>query len=102
MMTITAAMTANKPEELTEGSEATTTDLWSVMNIYGCNHWFLGVDQAVEVTESFTEKDGRSEGETFEAKVKVRASREDFILMGENELLRTVSNGDVSLHRWSR
>lgn len=70
--TITAAMTAKQRDEQSEQSQTDVSDLWSVMNIYGCNYWFLGVDQASEVTESFREQDGRSEGESFTAEVKVR------------------------------
>ncbi|CAB1424168.1 unnamed protein product [Pleuronectes platessa] len=70
VMTITAAMTPKQPDEQSPGAVG-VTDLWSVMNIYDCNYWFLGVDQAIEVTESFTEPDGRNQGESFAAEVKV-------------------------------
>ncbi|XP_042339384.1 vacuolar protein sorting-associated protein 13C-like, partial [Plectropomus leopardus] len=71
VMTITAAMTVRQCEEQREEAQMELSDLWSVMNIYGCNYWFLGVDQATEVTESFRDQDGRSEGESFTAEVKV-------------------------------
>ncbi|XP_029283566.1 vacuolar protein sorting-associated protein 13C [Cottoperca gobio] len=71
VMTITAAMTAKQGDEQSKESQTEVSDLWSVMNIYGCNFWFLGVDAATEVTESFREQDGRSEGESFTAEVKV-------------------------------
>ncbi|XP_041649214.1 vacuolar protein sorting-associated protein 13C isoform X2 [Cheilinus undulatus] len=71
VMTITAAMTVKKEDEQSTESKADTSDLWSVMNIYDCNYWFLGVDQAMEVTESFTEQDGRNVGESFDAEIKV-------------------------------
>lgn len=71
-MTITAAMTAKQRDEQSQESKLNVSDLWSVMNIYGCNYWFLGVDQATEVTESFREQDGCNEGESFAAEVKVR------------------------------
>lgn len=48
------------------------SDLWSVMNIYNCNFWFLGVDQATEMTESFTEVDKKNNGETFSTQIKVQ------------------------------
>ncbi|XP_062245681.1 intermembrane lipid transfer protein VPS13C isoform X2 [Platichthys flesus] len=70
VMTITAAMTPKQPDEQSPDAVG-VTDLWSVMNIYDCNYWFLGVDQAMEVTESFTEPDGRNQGESFAAEVKV-------------------------------
>uniref|UniRef100_A0A4W6CNT0 Vacuolar protein sorting 13 homolog C n=1 Tax=Lates calcarifer TaxID=8187 RepID=A0A4W6CNT0_LATCA len=65
VMTITAAMTAKQSDEQSQDSKAGTSDLWSAMNIYNCNYWFLGVDQATEVTESFREQDGCNEGENF-------------------------------------
>ncbi|XP_041804195.1 vacuolar protein sorting-associated protein 13C isoform X2 [Chelmon rostratus] len=69
--TITAAMTAKQHDEQNQESKSNVSDLWSPMNIYGCNFWFLGVDQATEVTESFREQDGSSEGESFAAEIKV-------------------------------
>ncbi|XP_023252177.1 vacuolar protein sorting-associated protein 13C-like, partial [Seriola lalandi dorsalis] len=71
VMTITAAMTAKQHDEQSQDSKPGVGDLWSVMNIYNCNYWFLGVDPATEVTESFREQDGRNEGESFAAEVKV-------------------------------
>ncbi|XP_070692075.1 intermembrane lipid transfer protein VPS13C [Pempheris klunzingeri] len=71
VMTITAAMTVKQHDEKSEESKPTVGDLWAVMNIYGCNYWFLGVDQATEVTESFREQDGHNDGESFAAEVKV-------------------------------
>ncbi|KAK2854371.1 hypothetical protein Q5P01_007032 [Channa striata] len=71
VMTITAAMTAKQHEEQNLPLKSDVSNLWSVMNIYGCNYWFLGVDQAVEITESFREQDGSQEGESFIAEVKV-------------------------------
>ncbi|XP_028441459.1 vacuolar protein sorting-associated protein 13C isoform X1 [Perca flavescens] len=71
VMTITAAMTAKHRDEQSKEPKTDVRDLWSVMNIYSCNYWFLGVDPAAEVTESFREPDGRSEGERFTAEVKV-------------------------------
>ncbi|XP_034470795.1 vacuolar protein sorting-associated protein 13C isoform X1 [Hippoglossus hippoglossus] len=70
VMTITAAMTPKQPDEQSPDA-AGVADLWSVMNIYDCNYWFLGVDQATEVTESFNVHDGRNQGESFAAEVKV-------------------------------
>ncbi|XP_078029066.1 intermembrane lipid transfer protein VPS13C isoform X7 [Epinephelus lanceolatus] len=71
VMTITAAMTAKQHDEQSLDLQTDVSDLWSVMNIYSCNYWFLGVDQATEVTESFREQDGHNEGESFTAEVKV-------------------------------
>ncbi|XP_026233856.1 vacuolar protein sorting-associated protein 13C isoform X2 [Anabas testudineus] len=71
VMTITAAMTVKQHEEQRQESKPDVSDLWSVSNIYDCNYWFLGVDQATEVTESFREQDGCNEGEKFAAEIKV-------------------------------
>ncbi|XP_072321339.1 intermembrane lipid transfer protein VPS13C isoform X2 [Eucyclogobius newberryi] len=72
VMTITSAMTLGKPQDQSNReSLPNVTDLWSVMDIYCSNLWFLGVDQATEATESFMESDGTNEGERFRAEVKV-------------------------------
>ncbi|MEQ2157612.1 hypothetical protein GOODEAATRI_003489 [Goodea atripinnis] len=62
-----AVTTAEQSQE----SKADVSNLWSTMNVYNCNFWFLGVDQATEITESYKESDGSNEGETFTAQVKV-------------------------------
>lgn len=69
-MTITAAMRA-KAEEEKEGVNLDVGDLWSVSNVYNCNYWFLGVEEATEVTESFQEAAGCNQGESFSAQIKV-------------------------------
>ncbi|XP_026067706.1 vacuolar protein sorting-associated protein 13C-like isoform X3 [Carassius auratus] len=71
VITITAAM-APKPKE--ESSQQTSDDLnslWSLINVANANYWFLGVDTASEVTESFKDVDCSKDGESFEMKVKV-------------------------------
>ncbi|XP_058486199.1 intermembrane lipid transfer protein VPS13C isoform X3 [Solea solea] len=70
VMTITAAMTPKQPEQQSPDA-AGVSDLWSVMNVFECNYWFLGVDQATEVTETFREQDGRNQDQNFTAEVKV-------------------------------
>lgn len=69
-MTITAAMRA-KTEQQKEEVKLDVGDLWSVSDIYNCNHWFLGVEEATEVTESFREASYCNEGENFTAQIKV-------------------------------
>ncbi|XP_038824975.1 vacuolar protein sorting-associated protein 13C-like [Salvelinus namaycush] len=71
VMTITAAMTAKPKDKAAEEEKTEVSDLWSTMNIYTCNYWFLGVDSASEVTESFSDQDGRNFGESFKVDVKV-------------------------------
>lgn len=70
VMTITAAMRA-KTEQQKEEVKLDTGDLWSVSNIYNCNYWFLGVEEATEVTENFREASYCNEGENFSAQIKV-------------------------------
>ncbi|XP_018619206.2 vacuolar protein sorting-associated protein 13C isoform X1 [Scleropages formosus] len=71
VMTILAAMKP-KPKEVESVEETSdVTKLWSVMNIYESNFWFLGVDTASEITENFSEQDNSNAGETFAVDVKV-------------------------------
>lgn len=63
-------MTPKPPEEQSSDT-AGVVNLWSVKNIYDCNFWFLGVEQAMEITESYKEPDERNRGESFNAEVKV-------------------------------
>lgn len=70
VMTITAAMRA-KAEHQREEVKLDVGDLWAVSNIYNCNFWFLGVEEATEVTESFREAASCNEGESFSAQIKV-------------------------------
>ncbi len=63
---------APKPKE--ESSQQTSdglNSLWSLMNVANANYWFLGVDTASEVTESFKDVDSSKDGESFEMNVKV-------------------------------
>uniref|UniRef100_A0A673C176 Vacuolar protein sorting 13 homolog C n=1 Tax=Sphaeramia orbicularis TaxID=375764 RepID=A0A673C176_9TELE len=73
VMTITAAMTTKQRDEQSQQSTLDVNNLWSVMNIFACNFWFLGVDQATEITESFREQDGRNEGENFVVQVTLES-----------------------------
>ena len=70
-MTITAAMTSEPKGDQKQVAVADVSNLWSVMNIYACNYWFLGVEPATEITESFRDQDGSNQGETFTVDVKV-------------------------------
>uniref|UniRef100_A0A8C5FUA7 Vacuolar protein sorting 13 homolog C n=1 Tax=Gadus morhua TaxID=8049 RepID=A0A8C5FUA7_GADMO len=69
VMTIMSAMTTKPQDQQDQGPKLDVGGLWSVMDIYACNFWFLGVDQACEVTESFREQDGRNVGESFSVEV---------------------------------
>lgn len=84
-------MTAKQHEEQSQESKPDVSDLWSVLNVYDGNYWFLGVDQATEVTESFRDQNRRNEGENFAAEVKVlqRVTAQKFIYL--YTFVRTVS-----------
>ncbi|XP_023807842.1 vacuolar protein sorting-associated protein 13C isoform X3 [Oryzias latipes] len=70
VMTITAAMTAKPGVAQGQELKPGVTDLWAARNIYDCDFWFLGVEHATEMTESFRELDASKEGESFTAQVK--------------------------------
>ncbi|XP_059213226.1 intermembrane lipid transfer protein VPS13C isoform X2 [Centropristis striata] len=100
--TITDGMTAKKRDEQSQESQVDVGDLWSVRNIYDCNYWFLGVDQATEVTESFTEQDGRNDGESFTAEVKVvQVTLESGLGHRTVPLLLAESSFNGSARNWS-
>ncbi|XP_056317504.1 intermembrane lipid transfer protein VPS13C isoform X2 [Danio aesculapii] len=71
VITITAAMAPKPKEELSQQKSGDQNSLWSLMNVANANYWFLGVDTASEVTESFTDVDSSKDGETFGITVKV-------------------------------
>lgn len=94
VMTITSAMTAKPQDQQDQEAKLDVRGLWSIMNIYECNFWFLGVDQATEVTESFREQDARNIGESFSVEVKVWALFHRFcwwlVVAPSNQKLPTV------------
>ncbi|XP_077376530.1 intermembrane lipid transfer protein VPS13C isoform X2 [Festucalex cinctus] len=74
--TIMAAMTARQHDGggKTEEPHEDLKDLWLTKKVYDCNYWFLGVDQASEVTESFRDQEDLdliNVGQQFAAQVKV-------------------------------
>ncbi|XP_051507279.1 intermembrane lipid transfer protein VPS13C-like isoform X3 [Myxocyprinus asiaticus] len=71
VITIMAAMTPKPKEETSQQTPDDQSSLWSVMNIANANYWFLGVDAASEVTESFKDVDSSKDGESFGVEVKV-------------------------------
>ncbi|XP_067454112.1 intermembrane lipid transfer protein VPS13C isoform X1 [Thunnus thynnus] len=102
LMTITAAMTTKQRDEQSPESKLDVSDLWSVMNVYTGNYWFLGVDQATEVTESFRDHDGRNEGESFAAEIKVvQVTLESGLGHRTVPLLLAESSFDGSAKNWS-
>ncbi|XP_053190317.1 intermembrane lipid transfer protein VPS13C [Scomber japonicus] len=102
LMTITAAMTTKQPDPQSRDLKPEVSDLWSVMNVYAGNYWFLGVDQATELTESFRDQDGRNEGETFAAEVKVvQVTLESGLGHRTMPLLLAESSFNGSAKNWS-
>ncbi|XP_061878990.1 intermembrane lipid transfer protein VPS13C isoform X1 [Entelurus aequoreus] len=100
--TITAAMTAKKSGEQSHDLRPDVSTLWSVRNIYTCNFWFLGVDQATEVTESFRDQDGLNVGERFAAEVKViQVTLESGLGHRTVPLLLAESSFNGSAQNWS-
>ncbi|KAI7814086.1 putative vacuolar protein sorting-associated protein 13C [Triplophysa rosa] len=71
VITIMAAMTTKPKEEASQQTSEDLNSLWSVMNVANANYWFLGVDTASEVTESFKDVDSSRDGESFGVNVKV-------------------------------
>uniref|UniRef100_A0A673N380 Vacuolar protein sorting-associated protein 13C-like n=1 Tax=Sinocyclocheilus rhinocerous TaxID=307959 RepID=A0A673N380_9TELE len=71
VITITAAMAPRPKEEPSQQTSDDLNSLWSLMNVANANYWFLGVDTASEVTESFKDVDSSKDGESFEMNVKV-------------------------------
>ncbi|XP_077419043.1 intermembrane lipid transfer protein VPS13C isoform X3 [Vanacampus margaritifer] len=70
--TIMAAMTARQQDSSgTDDQQEDLKDLWLTKKVYECNYWFLGVDQASEVTENFREQEDLNVGQQFAAQVKV-------------------------------
>lgn len=80
-------MTVKQHQEQSQESKPDVRDLWSALNIYDCNYWFLGVDQATEVTESFREQDRHNVDESFAAEIKVpqHVTSQRFILKLRSE-----------------
>lgn len=109
-MTITAAMTAKPGVAQGQELKPGVTDLWAARNIYDCDFWFLGVEHATEMTESFRELDASKEGESFTAQVKVQRGARlgllaecaqndqnkgliDFFLIGPQSIQVTLESG---------
>ncbi|XP_063044698.1 intermembrane lipid transfer protein VPS13C isoform X2 [Engraulis encrasicolus] len=112
LLTITAAMTPKLPleqqqhqkgeEELT-GSDLST--LWHVRDVGSCPYWFLGVGDAEEVTEDFsdpTENCRRPGDENFRFRVKVvQLTLESGLGHQTLPLLLAESSLALEAHDWS-
>lgn len=69
-MTIMAAIKPKPTEEDSRGVAEVPENLWQVKPIDKCNAWFLGVDVAMEATETFTDREHILKQEKFDIVVK--------------------------------
>ncbi|KAM6426345.1 intermembrane lipid transfer protein VPS13C [Liasis olivaceus] len=70
VMTILAAMKSQAKEEESGGIACNPGNLWSIKSVDQCQNWFLGVDMATEVTETFLASEQCEKKERFEVEVK--------------------------------
>ncbi|XP_027707786.1 vacuolar protein sorting-associated protein 13C [Vombatus ursinus] len=70
VMTIMAAMSQKKKDDDSKSTSDSTENLWAIKSIDDCNAWFLGVDMATEVTETFRDLEQPSIKENFVMVVK--------------------------------
>ncbi|XP_051829756.1 LOW QUALITY PROTEIN: intermembrane lipid transfer protein VPS13C [Antechinus flavipes] len=70
VMTIMAAMSRKKKEDDSKSTSSSTENLWAIKSIDDCNAWFLGVDMATEITETFKDFEHLSIKENFVMVVK--------------------------------
>ncbi|XP_021333517.2 intermembrane lipid transfer protein VPS13C isoform X4 [Danio rerio] len=102
VITITAAMAPKPKEELSQQKSGDQNSLWSLMSVANANYWFLGVDTASEVTESFTDVDSSKDGETFGLTVKVvQVTLESGLGHRTVPLLLAESSFSVTAQNWS-
>ncbi|XP_058851035.1 intermembrane lipid transfer protein VPS13C-like isoform X2 [Acipenser ruthenus] len=71
VMTIVAAMTPKAQEVGSQQKTEDVSNLWAVKNLNNCSYWFLGVDMASEVTDKFSDREGRGIGENLVVDVKL-------------------------------
>ncbi|KAM9764616.1 LOW QUALITY PROTEIN: intermembrane lipid transfer protein VPS13C [Menidia menidia] len=102
VMSITNAMMLKSGGEPSEAPPPDTDDLWAVRDLSSCNFWFLGVDQATEMTESFREPDGQNQGQSFTVQVKVvQMTLESGLSHRTVPLLLAESSLNVVAKNWS-
>ncbi|XP_056663933.1 intermembrane lipid transfer protein VPS13C isoform X2 [Monodelphis domestica] len=70
VMTIMAAMSRKKKDDDSKSTSGSTENLWAIKSIDDCSAWFLGVDMATEVTETFKDLEQPSIKENFVMDVK--------------------------------
>ncbi|XP_074090395.1 intermembrane lipid transfer protein VPS13C isoform X2 [Macrotis lagotis] len=65
VMTIMAVMSPKKKDDDSKVTSISSKDLWAIKSIDDCNAWFLGVDMAAEITETFKDIEKPSIKENF-------------------------------------
>ncbi|XP_062927043.1 intermembrane lipid transfer protein VPS13C isoform X1 [Mobula hypostoma] len=69
VMTIMSVMAPKGQEVEVLQPVNTVTNLWAVKDVVNCNYWFLGVDNAQEVTETYLEENRQKNEESFKIDV---------------------------------
>uniref|UniRef100_A0A3Q3D817 Vacuolar protein sorting 13 homolog C n=1 Tax=Hippocampus comes TaxID=109280 RepID=A0A3Q3D817_HIPCM len=88
--TIVAAMTARQRDrDKTGDQQEALEDLWLTKKVYACNYWFLGVDQASEMTENFREM------KTNPAQDMSPVHGDDFVILPEPRVAVNICSGDA-------
>ncbi|XP_049573506.1 intermembrane lipid transfer protein VPS13C isoform X3 [Syngnathus scovelli] len=88
--------------ERTEEQREDLKDLWLTKKVHACNYWFLGVEQATEVTENFGEREALNVGQRFAAQVQViRVTLESGLGHRTVPLLLAESSFSGSAENWS-
>lgn len=70
VITIMAAMKLKPKEEESRDADCKAGSLWDTRSIDQCHSWFLGVDVATEVTESFQGSEQVVKMQNFDFQVK--------------------------------
>ncbi|XP_069480592.1 intermembrane lipid transfer protein VPS13C isoform X2 [Ambystoma mexicanum] len=70
VLTIMAALKPKAKEEDSKDIPTAANNLWDVKPIGSCHNWFLGVDVAHELKETFKDSEGTEKNEIFDIDVK--------------------------------
>ncbi|XP_069759027.1 intermembrane lipid transfer protein VPS13C isoform X1 [Narcine bancroftii] len=71
ILTIKSVMTPKVHEVETQQAVDKVADLWAVKDVHNCSYWFLGVDDACEATETYSEEKDQKTGESFEIDISL-------------------------------
>ncbi|KAE8617181.1 hypothetical protein XENTR_v10009002 [Xenopus tropicalis] len=70
VQTIIDALKPKPKEEEVNENLTELVNIWDVRSIDSCSNWFLGVDMAQEITETFQSSEHKEKQESFELEVK--------------------------------